>query len=1231
MHPKLIHFRFFTLLFLLFWSGLAHAQPPAVALVTTSKGTVSVRRKAGAVTVALVKSNVLHVSDIVATGANGKATLLFSDGSHVKLNSNTVIEITAPSNVRTGQQSLFRAVAGEVWARLQRGKAVQTRFAIGGVRGTEINLQVAVDGTTVLTVLEGSVDFYNELGAVVVNESQQSTVRPGQAPTAPVTVGNAGLLIEWTLDLNRALVPRERFYVSLDRSLLKAEMPRRAALARQNPNNINARRDYGDVLFDAGQFGLALTEYQAANEINSEPQILTRLGYTLLELDRLEEAENRFRAALGRPPIPAVIPVAYTNEEPAQESALTGLAWLELIRDQPAQAEKTAEPEKAGIEAQIVLGLALMRQSEKMDAAREAFQTAARLEPAKYRYQAKSWLGLVHQAQGDEIAALKEAKEAAKLAPFSALARGNLALIYFFGGKSQEATREAREATKLNPESVVARVVLGQSLLAAGDLDGAVRAAAQAVALDPKLPQARYLLGVAHAGRRDYVHAAQELRESLRLAPSWLPAANTLARVYTRMGRNREAVALLNDILPRHPRSDAVLSALGEVFYEQGNYREATVRFQDALKTNPDSALYHAGLARTFLDDNQLSAAINSAQNAVRLAPDIGQYHALLGLAYDFSRVSFQSEREYRAALALDPQNALARAMLGLKATDPTTTVDTFSQAFLFDPTISRQILRGGINTEIGPTRGNDDQQGFNLLHRSVKSDGKLHFLGGLGRNRDEGDSGRLNDDNRASTYRADTTWVPGPSTNFYFNLTRARNGQGLPGLATTPFGTDPDSNSNFGFEQGVVAMRQRFGPGRFLWLGMTAQNLKSSAFNGQNPFPLPFPSPLGVAFPFTGQQFKNRALIPEIRADFSLSAAPERPAILTLGAAYAALSPRLDTGPLVLLNPPAAPQIFPASQSRGRKRFSALYAELAARPNARLSLVAQLRAQRDSQNTNLSGGTIAAGTTASQNRVETHLLPSLLATFQADRKTTLRLLMNHKAGTTNLAFAPSETRLAVEPDILFRGNPRTSRTLEVDAERYISKKGFLKLYAFRATAGDVALGTEAPVFAFRINAPFTLGRLEQTGAGIRYEHRLSRRFFGQIGFLRNKTSNSTPGQSFDGQKAPYYPDYTGNLAFNYVGGKGNKASVILNRIGGFFQDRPDFFGLAPPAQRPRFSAETYVSVLLSREASVHNEIFMGVSNVFNKPGITFNDSPAVSDNFGAGRRRVFGGITRRF
>ncbi|MBV9864353.1 MAG: tetratricopeptide repeat protein [Abitibacteriaceae bacterium] len=1255
-------------------SASAIAAPGAAGIVTTASGQITIRRKGMAAFATLARGNAFNIGDIVATGSTGKATLLFSDGSHVKLNSNTAIQITPLTTVGNGHQSLFRALSGEMWARLRQGRAVQTRTAIAGVRGTEINIKVDDDGTSTLTVLEGEVDFSNEFGAVLVNQSQQSVARPGAAPTAPVTINNAGLIIEWTIDLNRAVIPRERFYVSLNRAALAGELQQRGTRAHNAPNDAAAQREYGDVLFDNHQYMDALHEYEAANRLEPRlPATLTRIGYTQLELDHLDAATASFQAAL-KPTTQTVSfrPASFTfsgitsalgNWVKAQRTqatdatyapALVGLSWVALTHDAPDQAQQFAEQAAAAannnakvrptatgtpsdedaVEPYVTLGLSLMRQPGKTPEAVQAFQTATKLQPAAYRYQAHAWLGLIYQAEGDQDAALREAQTANKLEPYSALAHGNASLVYFFNGKPEQAVREARLATQLNPQSVAARVALGQSLLARGDVDAAADAAAQAVALDPKLPQAQYLLGVANADRRDYVHATRVLQESLRLAPSFLPAANVLARVYTRTGHPQQAVTLLTDLMPRYPHSNEVQAALGEVYYEQGRYTDAVTQYQNAIKQKPNSALYYAGLSKTLLDSNRLSSAIDAGQQAVRLAPQVAQYHAILGQAYDFSRLSSQSEREYRTAITLDPQNALARAMLGLKATDPATTVDTFSQAFLFDPAISTQVLRGGIGTELSPSGGSDRQRGVNLLHRDIANDGKLHFLGGYGRNEDAGNPNRVNDKTSTSNFRQDTTYTLGPQTNIYFNLVRARNNQGLSSLASSPFGPDPDANSAFGFDQGELSLRHRLRQGHYLWLGFTYQRQSTDLTNGAQPFPLPFPLPINTAFPYTNENFRNRALIPEFRADFNLNRTAERSSILTLGLAHANLKPTITTGPLAIFNnanPAIAPQLLPPSTSNGKENLSVGYAQLTQRLGNRLSLAAQLRAQRDNITTVATGGQVGPGLSLTTTTHESHLLPSLLTTYQMDQKTTLRLLFNERAGTTNLAFAPTETRLTVEPDILARGVPRRAQILELDAERYLPHNAFLKMYLFHATANDVGLGEDAPVYAFRTQAPLILGKLQQNGIGMRYEQPLTRNLFGQVGLLFSNSHNRTVGQPFNLGQAPYYPRNAFDASLNYVDARGNKVTLVGNYFGSYFADRPNLFGLPADVQRPRFPSHVYFTLLLAKEPSVHNELFLGISNLFNAPSITFNDVPTISDAFGTGRRRVFAGVTRRY
>ena len=1224
-HCKPNHYRHFLLVaILVFCHRSAHAASRSVATVQTASAPLQVQRSGGAAALALAQRDPLFIGDVVNTGAV-KATLLFEGGSQLRLNTGTILELTPPQNVG-GKTTLFRLIRGEVFAQLRPGLAATTNSATAAVRGTVFDLKVDDNDVSTLVVVEGSVEFFNPFGTVAVGQSQQSVARPGQAPTAPVTVGNAGLIIEWTLDLNRAAVPREKFFITLDRRALAPELARRATQTQAAPDNADAHRDYGDALFDNGQYAEALTQYQEAERIApNQIETLIHSGDASLELNQIDDAQARYRAAL--------------EVAPNSRAALVGLAWAALRHDFPDQAQTFAEQAIAlpandddapFSAAQVVLGLAQLRQVGKIDNAIQTFQIALQNStPNRDSYQARSWLAMAHLAQSDQAAALSEGEAAAKAAPNSALAHGNLALIYFFNNRPSDAVREARLATNLNPQSVAAQVALGQALLAQDDADGASRSAAQAVALDPKSVQARYLLGVADASRRDYEHAARELKSALDLAPEFLPAASTLARVYTRMGRNDEAIQLLENLLPDAKNSDAVLAALGETYYEQGKYLPAIENYQKARTQNPGSALYAGGLARVLIDANRLSDAIIAAQDAVRLAPTVGQYHAILGLAYDFSNVSSQSEREYRAAIAYDPQNALARARIALRANDPGATIDTFTQAFLYDPAVSTQLLRGGISTELGGNIGTDSTRGVNALHRDIFADGKGHAIVGLGISRDGGNPDVPNGDSSGSTFRGDLTFVPSPPTTIYANVVRARSKQGLSGF-DSPFGFDSSSDTSFGFNQILLAGKRRLGRGNSLWLGLTYQTLRNDLSRSTSPTFLPFPLPFGTPFPYEGQNFDNSALIPEVRADFALNREPARAATFTLGLARASLNPDLVTSARALVDVNGGPTTsLPPLFSNGDQTFSVAYAQLTQRFSEKFSLVAQLRAQRDKITTRTLGN--AGAQTVVTNSSESHLLPGIVASYQADQRTTLRFLLNSNAGTTNLALAPNETRLTLEPGILSRGVPRQSRIFEFDAEHRFDNNRFLKLFLFHATADDVAFGADAPVFAFRISPPLFADRVTQTGIGVRYEQPLSRHLYGQASLLLNRTDSRAAGQVFDNDQAPYYPNSLASIGLNYIDPQGNKATILANNFGSIFADRPNFFGIPPATSRPLFGSHTYFSVLLSREPTVHNEFTIGVTNIFNAPAINFNSVPVISDNFGTGRRRFFVSYTRRF
>lgn len=175
----------------LFYSGWAAPEP-----VGTVTGNVLVQRKGVRTTTQLRANDRVYAGDVVVSPRGALTSLRFKDGSRVEMNSGASIEITANGSAGKGKP-LFRALQGRMAVRLQPGRIVATRTALMRVKGTEFLLDVADDGTTTVTVIEGTVEIYNPCGDVLVHESQQSTVYPGSPPSAPSAVPNLSPLLEW--------------------------------------------------------------------------------------------------------------------------------------------------------------------------------------------------------------------------------------------------------------------------------------------------------------------------------------------------------------------------------------------------------------------------------------------------------------------------------------------------------------------------------------------------------------------------------------------------------------------------------------------------------------------------------------------------------------------------------------------------------------------------------------------------------------------------------------------------------------------------------------------------------------------------------------------------------------------------------------------------------------------------------------------------------------------------
>ncbi|RYX85830.1 tetratricopeptide repeat protein [bacterium] len=1227
--------------------GDASPRQAPMATVQTLLGAATIRSANANAVQALRLRRALYAGDIVATGASTKLTLLFQDGAQVRLRENTAVQIQSSTAAR-GKANLLRVLGGEIWARLRPGNVLETRTAALGVLGTEIRL-VATEKSSTLDVIEGAVDFHNDFGAVTVGTNQQSIANEGQAPTKPLTIENAGLTVSWSFDLDHAVLPREQFYVSLNRQIVEKELQKRRTIATQSPNNPKAKRDLADALFDMGNYEESLAQYTEASILASnDPQLsgelAVRRGNVLLQLERPEEARTAFTLALGSAPAKTGTPQltnasletapSPADAEDNQDEARAGMAWLELFNNRPQaaltwadttpskgvgatlantalNAEATTVNDKIAPELLLARGVAALRAGQNEVATRSLRSLSQ--STSRWRYQGLAWLALAQLDRGD-TAAMPTAQKAVELEPDSGLARGNLALAYFFNNRLSEAGTQAKRAVELNPQSVAARVTLGQVDLARGEVASAEREAAQAVALDPMLPQGFYLLGVAQASRRDYSHARRSLNRSLELAPNFLPSASALAHVMVATGESKQAVTLLTDLLPRYPQSDEVLAALGLVSYEGASYKQAESYFRQATEKKPTNALYQSELARTLLYNNRLSEAIATGEAAVHLAPQLGQPRAILGLAYEFGGLRTQAERAYREALVRDPTNSLALSRLGDFAdTRPGAAkrlaVGSDTQAFLFDPSLSRQLLRGGINSEVLPTTGSNSSRGLAVTQRVTANDGKLNAIGYY--NNDRTDGVRQNADAKSSDTSAFVTYTPNSSSNFYATVRGTSTKNGLFGSDLAP---SSDDRQTFGYGQAQFAMRRQTSSRGELWLGLFAN--RGNAWT-RDPNMDSFIDSTS-ALPTSQQNFRSSALMPEARFDLRLGER-SRGQRLSFGMAFADTSFNLRRDlqyPITGLAQRTADQ---------RDRVATGYVQLMARPGARWQLSSQLRLQnlnRTGQSNLVLPGQNGVQSILSKN--STLLLPSLVASYASNSKTTLRLSLNRQTtDATTATFAPVDTLTSTEIGALPFGTPNALSVAQFDMERSIGNHGFVKAFAFASRADQLSIGGSdllgLGLGLSAANAPvLNVANWRSHGVGLRVEQRLASGLYSNFSLVSRQTSNSSAGSLFNGGSAPYEPSLLATMGLNYIDSRGFKVGLSMRHNGSFFADVPG------QITRGRFDAKTYFDLRLAREASARGEFFLQVRNVFDTPQLAFS-------GYRIGRRQLEIGFNRRF
>lgn len=171
--------------------------PPPVIL--EARGTVEIAKAGANVWTAAKSGQALATGDRVRTGENSGALVRLADLSVWQMAEISVIGIEAPRQPQSKLDLFIERGLGFFFGRDKRETVgVRTRTVSGAVRGTEFNVSVAEDGTTLLSLLEGEVELSAAGESVVLNNREQALIEPGKPPQ-PSPMLETVNIIQWSL------------------------------------------------------------------------------------------------------------------------------------------------------------------------------------------------------------------------------------------------------------------------------------------------------------------------------------------------------------------------------------------------------------------------------------------------------------------------------------------------------------------------------------------------------------------------------------------------------------------------------------------------------------------------------------------------------------------------------------------------------------------------------------------------------------------------------------------------------------------------------------------------------------------------------------------------------------------------------------------------------------------------------------------------------------------------
>ena len=425
----------------------------------------------------------LASGETVRTGAGSRVAILLANGTQLKLNANSQLELKeaaprpegfAPVAVQA-LQNFLRMLSGEVWVRGREPLEVQTVPATATIRGTEFNLAVGPDAVARLAVLAGLVEFSNPRGRVLVAANEQAEATRDAAPRKTVLVESLHA-VQWSF-----------YYPPLPATLMSADA--RAAQAHLLRGEVAQARQVIDRAL-------------AANADDAQAHSLR----AIIALTQNRKAEARADADRA------------VAADPASPAAHLSLSWVK-------QAEFDLDGALAAARQAVALDPdyvpALVQESTLlfgMGRLREAVTVAERArELAPDDAMVHTVWGFLQLARNRVPDAHLAFREAIARDSTLALPRVGLGLILFRWNETDAAVAELRKATLLEPRVSLYQSYLGKAFYEVKQDAWAEQTLALARELDPHDPTPWFYDAVRLQSVNQPVAAVENLQKSIEL------------------------------------------------------------------------------------------------------------------------------------------------------------------------------------------------------------------------------------------------------------------------------------------------------------------------------------------------------------------------------------------------------------------------------------------------------------------------------------------------------------------------------------------------------------------------------------------------------------------------------------------------------------------------------------------------------------------------------------------